>query len=139
MATLQLSTVFRASLEGWAQTSYPHEGCGLLIGKRGWRDHVIWRVTRARNLNLARARDRYLLDPRDFLEADRAARQENMEVLGVWHSHPDHPALPSETDRAAAWPDWSYVIVAVTGDGVQDVRAWRLNESRTFEEEVIQS
>lgn len=139
MATLQLSTAFRASIEGWAQTSYPHEGCGLLIGKRGWRDHVIKRVTRARNLNLARARDRYLLDPQDFLEADRAAREENMEVLGVWHSHPDHPALPSETDRAAARPDWSYVIVAVTGDGVQDLRAWRLNESRTFDEEVIQS
>jgi proteasome lid subunit RPN8/RPN11 len=139
MATLQLPAAFRTSLEGWARASYPQEGCGLLIGKRGWRDCVIKRVTQAKNLNLARARDRYLLDPQDFLEADRVAREENMEVLGVWHSHPDHPALPSETDRAAAWPDWAYVILAVTGDGVQDLRAWRLNECQTFDEEVIQS
>lgn len=136
---LHLPDEFRTSLERWAQASYPHESCGLLIGERGHGDIMVKRVTQAKNLNLERARDRYLLDPQDFLEADNAARAHGMEVLGVWHSHPDHPAEPSETDRAAAWPGWSYVILAVTCNGVQDMRAWRLNENHAFVEEVIQS
>ncbi len=139
MTILHLPDAFRTSLEHWAQAGYPHESCGLLIGERGRGDVAIKRVTQAKNLNSERAHDRYLLDPQDFLDADNAAREQGMEVLGVWHSHPDHPALPSETDRVAAWPDWSYVIVAVTRDGVQDVRAWRLNESQAFDEEVIRS
>jgi proteasome lid subunit RPN8/RPN11 len=139
MAILHLPAALRTSLERWSQAAYPHESCGLLIGRWADGNRVVAYVTQAKNINLERARDRYLLDPQDFLEADNAARAQNMEVLGIWHSHPDHPALPSETDQASAWPDWSYVIVAVTRDGAQDVRVWRLNENHVFDEEVIQS
>jgi proteasome lid subunit RPN8/RPN11 len=140
MATLHLSTGFRASLASWAQAAYPHESCGLLIGEGGSADHAIKQVTHAKNLNLERAHDRYLLDSRDFLEADNTARAQGLEVLGVWHTHPDHPARPSETDRLAAWPDWSYVILEVTREGVREMRSWRLNEAQdAFDEEAIQS
>ena len=136
--TLGLSADLRALLERWAHADYPHEACGLMIGKRGNEGIVIERVVQARNLNRERAHDRYEVDPRDFLAADTEARGLGQEVLGVWHSHPDHPARPSEADREAAWPDWSYVILSVTRDGVQDLRSWRLNGNNEFDEEVIQ-
>jgi proteasome lid subunit RPN8/RPN11 len=139
MPTLHLPTSFRADLASWAAADYPHESCGLLIGERDNKVHAIRRVTRARNLNLERAHDRYELDPQDFMEADSAAREQGLEVLGVWHTHPDHPARPSETDRLAAWPDWSYVIMEVTSEGVREMRSWRLNEVQAFDEEAIQS
>jgi proteasome lid subunit RPN8/RPN11 len=135
---LHLPRAFRHSLAQWAHAGYPNESCGLLIGKRDNGGSIVRNVTYANNLNRERANDRYELDPQDFLAADEAARAQGMEVLGVWHTHPDHPALPSETDRAAAWPEWSYVIVEVTRDGVRDVRAWRLNETLAFDEEAIQ-
>ncbi|MFC5475186.1 M67 family metallopeptidase [Paraherbaspirillum soli] len=139
MVTLQLSEFLRASLERWAHAGYPVETCGLLLGERNSACSTIKRVTQAKNLSHERTRDRYLLDPQDFLAADNAARANGMEVLGIWHTHPDHPARPSEIDQAAAWPEWSYLILAVTRDGVKDIRSWRLNGDMKFDEEVIQS
>lgn len=138
MALLHLSDECRTSLEFWAQAGYPYESCGLLIGTREREAATVKRVTQAKNLSTEPARNGYILDPQDFLKADDAARTQCLEVLGVWHSHPDHAALPSETDLVAAWPDWSYVIVAVSSEGVQDLRAWRLNGDRAFDEELIQ-
>jgi len=139
MPTLHLAPAFRDDLARWARAGYPHERCGLLIGERSNGACIVRNVTQANNLNTERAHDRYELDPKHFLDAEEAARTQGMEVLGVWHTHPDHPALPSETDREAAWPDWSYVILEVTRDGVRELRAWRLNDACTFDEETIQS
>ena len=119
-----------------AENGYPYETCGLLIGVHSEKQIQVVRVTQARNLNTARPRDRYELDPVDFLAAQRAAQSEGLEVVGVWHSHPDHPAQPSDTDRAAAWPEWSYVIAAVTERGVDRVRSWRLEENEFHEEHI---
>jgi len=135
---VHLSAELRTLLERWAHAGYPQETCGLLIGERGQEGMAIQRAVQAKNLNRERAQDRYELDPLDFLAADTQARQLGLEVLGVWHSHPDHPARPSETDREAAWPEWSYVILSVAREGVQDVRSWRLNGNHEFDEEVIQ-
>jgi proteasome lid subunit RPN8/RPN11 len=138
MRALNLPPVFRDSLATWALAGYPNESCGLLIGERSNGASIVRHVTHANNLNTERARDRYELDPQDFLAAEEAARMQGLEVLGVWHTHPDHPAMPSETDRAAAWPDFSYVILEVGGDGVRELRAWRLNDMQAFDEESIQ-
>jgi proteasome lid subunit RPN8/RPN11 len=139
MAVLHLPNEFRESLTRWSEVAYPYEGCGLLIGEQGNGQSVVKRVTRAKNMSLKLAGERYSLDPLHFLAADSAARAENMSVLGVWHSHPDKSALPSDTDLAAAWPEWSYVIVAVNRHGVAEIRSWRLNEIHWFIEEEIQS
>lgn len=136
MTVLYLPDDARAELAVWVQEGYPHETCGLLLGARSDGSARVVRVTRARNLDTERAHDRYELDPKDFLAADALARDEGMELIGVWHSHPDHPALPSETDRAAAWPGWSYVILSVTQDGVADLRSWRL-DGEEFEPEAV--
>jgi proteasome lid subunit RPN8/RPN11 len=135
---LVLPADVRRELEGWIAGGYPDETCGLLVGRTTRGRTEVLRATRARNLNRERARDRYDLDPADFLAADLQARAEGLEIVGVWHSHPDHPAQPSETDRAAAWEGWSYVIVEVTSRGVAALRSWRL-EGQPFVEEPVSS
>lgn len=137
MATLTLPEDARAELETMVRKGYPLETCGLLVGRRASDQVDVRTVVQARNLNRERAADRYELDPRDFLAADEHARANGLEIVGVWHSHPDHPARPSETDRTAAWEGWSYMIISVTRDGVADLRSWRL-DSEQFVEESIQ-
>lgn len=138
MAKLFMPLSVRRSLEKLVQEGYPHETCGLLIGRQSAQQVEVQQIVAARNLNAERAHDRYEIDPEDFLCADRNARAEGLEIVGVWHSHPDHPARPSETDHAAAWQGWSYVIVSVTRAGIAELRSWRLNGEQ-FEEEAILS
>jgi len=135
--TLTLPPALHAELAGIARARYPREACGLLLGRRDG-DHV--RVLEQREArNQAVTADRYDLDPADHLRAEDEARALELEVVGVWHSHPDHPARPSEHDRAQAWAGWSYVIVSVRADALGEVRSWRLGDARTFEEEVLRS
>jgi proteasome lid subunit RPN8/RPN11 len=138
MPMLVLPADVRTELEGWIAVGYPEETCGLLVGRTARGRTEVHRAARAKNLNRERARDRYDLDPADFLAADLQARAEGLEIVGIWHSHPDHPAQPSETDRAAAWEGWSYVIVEVTARGVAALRSWRL-EGQAFVEEPVSS
>jgi len=136
---LVLPSEVRAEIDGWTRAGYPEETCGLLIGRPHAGRAETARAILARNLNRERARDRYELDPADFLAADLAAREDRLEIVGVWHSHPDHPAEPSETDRLAAWEGWSYLIVEVTRSGVAAVRSWRLQSQRFVEEPITSS
>ena len=136
---LVLPREVRADLAAWISAGYPEETCGLLLGRPNAGRTEIARATSAKNLNRDRARDRYELDPEGFLAADLAAREAGLEIVGVWHSHPDHPAEPSETDRAAAWEGWSYLIVEVTRTGVAAVRSWRLRGERFHEEPITSS
>lgn len=136
MTIAHLSHDLRDELEALVVAGYPYETCGLLIGSQENGVARIAHVVQARNLNTERAHDRYELHPEDFLVADKQARADNMEVIGIWHSHPDHPAQPSETDRTQAWDGWSYVIVAVTKDGMADLRSWRLKNNQFVEEEI---
>ncbi|OGA47720.1 MAG: hypothetical protein A3G25_16850 [Betaproteobacteria bacterium RIFCSPLOWO2_12_FULL_63_13] len=138
MRTLVLARNLGERLGGYARRAYPQEACGVLLGKSAGDDRIVISVHQARNLNAERPRDRYELDPGDFLAADEEARKTGLDIVGIWHTHPDHPAQPSSTDRAAAWPGWSYVIVSVSCDGVGDVRSWCLSDDR-FEEEAIRS
>jgi len=111
--------------------AYPEEGCGVLIGVE---QDGVREVTRAIVFENAREdsrHNRYLIAPEQFLAAERAARAANLDVLGFYHSHPDHPAEPSAFDLEHAWPYYSYVIVSVAGGRVADARAWRLASDRT--------
>jgi proteasome lid subunit RPN8/RPN11 len=137
---LRLSQALRAELAARIVAGYPHETCGLLVGRAsgtgGAVEARVERVVEARNLNTARARDRFELDPADWVRADDAARADGLDIVGIWHSHPDHPAEPSETDRLAAHEGYSYLIVNVTRDGVGAMRSWRLAEQRFHEESL---
>ena len=117
-----------------AEGGYPHEVCGVLIGKEG-------RITgfkECRNLNKERARDRYELDPLSFKEADEWARANGADILGIYHSHPDHPSRPSAFDRERAWPDGIYMILSIQSGKHNDGRAWVIRGyDSPFEEEEI--
>jgi proteasome lid subunit RPN8/RPN11 len=72
------------------------------------------------------------------MDFEKRAGERDMDILGVYHSHPDHPAEPSDFDREHAWPGWSYVIASVFEDGVDDVRSWTLKDDRSgYDEEPI--
>lgn len=133
---LVLPQRLRGEIESWARAGYPEETCGLLIGRANGTEVEVQDAVRARNLDVERARDRYELDPQDYLAADRRARGAGLEIVGVWHSHPEHPARPSPTDLERGWAGWSYVIVSVTRAGVQELRSWRLENGGFVEEEV---
>lgn len=102
----------------------PNEGCGLLLGRREGTAAAIVEVLPARNDRASP--DRYEIGPEAVLGADRRARDQGLELLGAWHSHPGGAAVPSATDRAEAWPDWCYLIVGLADSQHPELRAWRL-------------
>jgi len=136
--TLRVPRELRVALGKAAERGYPHEVCGLLIGRHGADAIHVERLAAADNLRRDRPRDRYTLDPRAFLEADRAARREGLDVVGVWHSHPDHPAEPSKTDLEEAWEGLAYVIVSVRREGAGAIRSWRLADSSFTEQTILE-
>ena len=82
-------------------------------------------------------RRRYWIDPTDMLAAQRYARIHDLSIIGIYHSHPDHPAVPSECDRACAWPEYSYIIVSVPNGNATDVFSWTLDDDHQFQPENI--
>ena len=134
---LVLPAEVRRQISMWAAAGHPDEACGLLIGRARGSQFQVERASHARNLEKDRTRDRYTLAPDDWVAAENRAKADGLDVIGVWHSHPDHPAEPSQTDLEAAWEDYTYVILSVTPEGVTDLRSWRLFEG-AFEEQVIE-
>ena len=122
-----------------AEESYPEECCGFLIGDSGPLGTVVARVAPAGNEREDSRHNRYVIRPEAVLAAHKEARGLGLDVVGYYHSHPDHPARPSEFDREHAWPGLSYVIVAVAGGQVEGARSWRLSDDRErFDEEEIE-
>jgi proteasome lid subunit RPN8/RPN11 len=101
---------------------YPHEICGVMVGPRG--GGLATEARRARNIVVERARDRYEIDPRDHIRIQREADAQNMDIVGYYHSHPDHPAQASRFDTERAWAGYVYVIVAVEGGRPADANAF---------------
>lgn len=126
-------------IRGEARDRYPEECCGGLLGRSDEEGRrTVVRAVPVRNERSRERRRRYLLGPRQVLDLEDAAEREGLEVLGFFHSHPDHPAEPSEHDRRHAWPWYSYLIVAVDGGEPGAVRSWRLLDDRSsFEEEDV--
>lgn len=133
---LRLPRRLQRGLARLAREGHPHEVCALLLGVRLGRSTRVQRYAPSANLAEER-RTRYVLDPRDYVAADQAARREGLEIVGFWHTHPDHPAVPSPTDREAAWEGVSYVIQAVTAAAADDLRSWRLHGDRFIEERLV--
>ena len=120
------------------EESYPHECCGALLG----RDDEVREILGLFPLINRRddsPQNRFSVTAQDVLDAEKSARQQGLDVVGWYHSHPDHPARPSEYDRDHAWPWYSYIIVSVAQGQPQDMTSWRLNDDRQqFSPEGIQ-
>lgn len=129
---LNLPDTVTVDLRRFAEAGYPHEVCGLLVGRRTRVDYAV----EVANVEPSRTRDRFTLDPAGFLHTELEAEATGREILGIWHTHPDHPARPSPTDLAAAWEGYSYLIVSVRNAKVAELRSWRLVDG-AFREEAI--
>jgi len=114
--------------------TYPNECCGALIG----RDGVVTHTLALPNVTEEGPRRRFRVSDRDYLQCERRARELGGELLGFYHSHPDHPARPSQYDLDHALPFFSYIIVAVRAGAPEDMTSWRLREDRSaFDEESL--
>ncbi|HVB52571.1 MAG TPA: M67 family metallopeptidase [Candidatus Acidoferrales bacterium] len=125
----------------FCQAAYPDEGCGVLIGSSEADLASVSDVLEGKNLVQDRRHDRYELDPRDIIRAERAARASGQEVIGFYHTHPDHPARPSQFDTDRAWPGYHYVVVSVKAGQLAEATTWRLvegEEPNRFQEVPLQ-
>ena len=160
---LILSSAQQQEIRAEAERCYPEECCGILLGQlerrhenhdaqktvievrptlNAWSDSVAielaaLEISVSRYAASAARRDRYWIDPHDLLQAQREARDRSLQIIGIYHSHPDHPAMPSETDRLLAWPDYSYLILSVEQGQVVQLLSWQLDALHQFESEVM--
>jgi proteasome lid subunit RPN8/RPN11 len=120
---------------------YPNECCGALLGTVAKDEAETKSVEDAHaltNINKERSADRYEIDPLELLKVEKEASKRGLVVVGYYHSHPDHPDEPSEFDRERAWPDYSYVIIAVEGGINIKTRSWTFTKmDAPFEEEEL--
>ncbi len=123
-----------------AEEGYPNEICGIMLGRDAEGKRTIHATMRIENsFEENEQYHRFLITPQDMFKAERLARQQGLDVLGVYHSHPDEGARPSEYDRDhAAWTAWSYIIVSVRSGLSAGMRAWKLRDNRSaFDEDDV--
>ncbi len=121
-----------------ARESYPEECAGTLVGTDKGGVKLVVDVWPAENTHEEERSRRFLIEPLKIKEFEERAEEREMGVLGFYHSHPDHPAEPSDYDREHAWPSYSYVIASVSDENVEDMRSWTLRNDRSgYDEEPI--
>jgi proteasome lid subunit RPN8/RPN11 len=157
--TLQMSSTDRQKILTHAESTYPEECCGLLLGKLGRASqtpNLLVEVRQIENQWQSELADElkdlipdassgepltkskfYWIDPKEMLTAQRYARERGLDIIGIYHSHPDHPAVPSEHDRILAWSQYSYMIVSVEQGVFRDIRCWKLDSSHQFQPEEM--
>lgn len=134
---LHISKPLLGEIERQCLSSYPREAAGLLFGRDDLGARTVVEVQPIENSFEEREqKHRYLIDPRAMLEADERADELGLVIVGVYHSHPDHPALPSEFDRSNAWPWLIYTITSVQDGSIGQTRGWLLDENRGQFDEV---
>lgn len=137
---LQITKELLQRIHAQGEAAYPDESAGFLLGVANREERSVSLILPLENAREASARrNRYLLTPQDFLRAEQEAARLGLDLLGVFHSHPDHPSQPSEYDREWAIPWFSYLISSVQAGRAVDSRCWRLMEDRTgfFEEPIV--
>ena len=120
-----------------ALNTFPHECCGFFFGNEEGDSRNITFIQEVKNTSEEDQRRRFRISAEDYLHAENFAWENNLSLLGIYHSHPNHPAIPSEHDRLAAQPFFSYLIISVSDNHIEGMRSWRLNEQEQFEEEQI--
>ncbi len=119
------------------ESDYPYEACGLLLGHEQDGQRHITQVREVVNISTADQRRRFVIDPLDYLDAEKYAAREGLLLLGVYHSHPDHPAVPSQHDLEFAQPYFSYFIFSIAKGKLVEMKSYRL-ETAEFQPEPIE-
>jgi proteasome lid subunit RPN8/RPN11 len=124
-----------AEMKADALTTFPDECCGFLYGSEQSDSRVITKILEVNNSKSGDKKRRFEISGKDYMLAEKFAVENDVQLLGIYHSHPNHPAIPSEHDRVAALPYFSYVILSVKDGSIDHIRSWRLNDVSQFEEE----
>ena len=137
---LEITTDLLKQIHQHGENAYPGEGAGFLLGNSSTDTRVVTAILELSNAREESAQhNRYLLTPQDMLRSEQEAARLGLDVIGVFHSHPDHPNQPSEFDREWAMPWFSYIITSVKQGTAAGSRSWRLSDDRAqFTEESIQ-
>lgn len=133
---ISISTSVSEGISNHLHSTYPEEGCGFFFGKEG-ETRQVTHFLLTDNVHEGDRKRRFSIRPEDYLLAEQFALENGLDLLGIYHSHPNYPAIPSETDLLNAVPWFSYLIVTTTAEGPTLARSWQLNEQGQFEEEVM--
>jgi proteasome lid subunit RPN8/RPN11 len=136
MSTLILDAANELLMRKHALEAFPNECCGFFFGTKDPM-RVVTHVMTVVNAKEGDQRRRFEISPSDYMKAERFALTHNLSLLGIYHSHPLHPAIPSEHDRLAAQPTFSYIILSVFHDHIADITSWMLGEDGQFFRETI--
>ena len=152
---IQISPKHLQFIRTHGEKTYPEECCGLLLGKQEddrnklvvevWEMENSWdgdavsafsEITELGKREASKYRS-FTIAPQDMLKAQKYAHERQLKIIGIYHSHPDHDAIPSEFDRAVAWQEYSYLIVSVQSGKAVDARSWVLDQHSQFVEEKL--
>lgn len=135
--TLRLSAVLMRQVEAHGERQYPEEGAGLMLGDLDGEDRTVRRIlTLPNRFDESKRARRYQIDPQQMMDAEDEADRLGLSIVGVFHSHPDHPAQPSDFDRQWALPWFDYLITSIQAGHAGDSRVWRLHDDRGQFDEV---
>jgi proteasome lid subunit RPN8/RPN11 len=146
---LQLKINHIEIIKNHAQKTYPDECCGLILGYINAECKTaveviptenVWNTEKGNfteNQEEYSTRRRYAIAPQVMLKTQKEARNSNLNIIGIYHSHPDYPAIPSEWDRIYAWPEYSYVILSLQNSQAGKLQSWTLDDNHQFQAETI--
>lgn len=151
---LTLNSDHLQAMQTHAENTYPEECCGLLLGQLQGDDKTVIEVLPTENSwgdeeindfqpvgssaqSKSSKRNRFSIAPKVMLQAQKDARDRHLDIIGIFHSHPDSVAAPSEFDRAIAWQQYSYIIISVQQGKACDLKNWSLDDNHQFQPEEI--
>ena len=136
---MRISEIVLKEIHAHGEKAYPDEGAGFLLGTDNGDNRHVTQIFSTENAREEEARhNRYMVTPEDYLKAEMMADRLGLTLIGVFHSHPDHPNQPSEFDREWAQPYFSYIITSVNQGKAVESRSWRLVDDRSkFTQEKI--
>jgi len=136
--SIEIKNEHRRAIEAHGAQSYPHQCCGLMLGRVVNGTRVVEELKPVNNARLDSPQNRYLIPPDEVVKGDRYARERGLDIIGFYHSHPNVAARPSEFDREHAWPWYSYVIVSVQEGTAAELHSWVLRDDRSqFDQEEV--
>ncbi len=138
MSKIQINSLEYKKIELHGEKTFPEECCGVLLGKVVGGMPIIDEARMLKNTNAGSRNTRYNIDPLDLIKLEDELEDSDRIMLGIYHSHPNHPAKPSKFDLDHAWPNLSYIVLSVQDGNSELLTSWRLNsEIKEFNEEEI--
>jgi proteasome lid subunit RPN8/RPN11 len=148
--SLEITTTQLKIIYDRAESIYPEECCGILLGKFSGESKIIieviptindWEASGVKtDRDLDRTKhSRYSIPPAEIFQAQKRGRDRQLEIVGFFHSHPDAPAIPSTCDRDRAWEIYSYPIVSLIQGKVESIASWVLDRDGIFQPEEIKT